>query len=176
MRPEPMSIHLKEHLCRHYVGKGENVTHGRGDPTHLTLYAGRSYAETFHRVPRNTVFGRSSRPSSVHVYGIAADSFVLELRNIPMSVALDQFVLREGDEIDDGQNHQTVRLNLQSSDGPLLRELAQLVRMAPRHGKIDRFSGHASAAYGVCRALVMLAEVLEQFHPVNSESAAVFAP
>ena len=171
-----MSIHFKQHLHRHYVGKGENVTRGTADPIHLTLYAGRSYADIVRRVPKRDVIGIPSRPTSVHIYGITDDRFVLELRNIPMSVALDQFVLREGDEVDDGQNHQTVRLNLQSSDGPLLRELAQLVRMAPRNGRTDRFSGHAPATHAVCRALVMLAEVLEQFHPVNSETAAVFAP
>ena len=171
-----MPIYLKEHLYQNYAGKEENATYRGVQATHLTLHAGRSYAQVRQRVPREHIFGRSSRPSSIHIYDIAENTFTLELRNIPMSLALEQFISQEGGEIDNGQNHGTFRLDLRSWDTRFLRELAELSRRVPRDGKIDKFSGHTSEAYAVHRALMKLTGVLEAFHLRNIQTAAIVDP
>jgi len=79
------------------------LTPERSAFTHLTLFAGRPYAEVLHQGPRVVIVGCRSLPAFVHLYNIAEGSFILELRNIPMSVAVETFVVQVGGNIDTGQ-------------------------------------------------------------------------
>lgn len=159
---------LKEHLCRAYQKTEENVTQLGAELHHLTIYAGRSYAIVLSRIPRDKILGRSSRPASIHVYDIIENAFVLELRNVPTSVAVERLIVQKEGKLDHGQIHTTVRLTLQSSDAPFVRKLAELVRRVPKEGRIDRFSECGSAAYKIHRALLKLAKVLEALESTRS--------
>lgn len=158
-----MSHLLRDYLYSSYARFGENLACDNNRMTHLTLYAGNSFALVRHRTPREKVSGVSSRPSSIHVYGITDMAFVLELRNPPMSVATEQFIQEAGAEIDRGQSHGTVRITLQPSDTQFVRRLAELIRGVPRAGRIDRLAGAGSEAYAVHRALIGLARCLEAY-------------
>jgi len=158
-----MAYHLKDHLYLNYAGRGENSVSGRTRATHLTIYAGASHTLVRHRPRRDVVSGISSRPTSIHIYGIVDTAFVLELRNLPMSIAIEQFAREAGGEIDMGQNHGTVRFILRPSDAHIVRRLADLIRGVPLSGRVDRFAGPGSEAYPVHRALAMLATCLDGY-------------
>jgi hypothetical protein len=166
-----MAKPLKFHLWRQYWGRGENLTREQIAFTHLTLFAGRPYAEVLHPGPRAVILGCPYLPASIHLYDIAKGSFILALRNIPMSVGVERFVLKVGGEVDNGRMHTTTRLELRPSDGPLVRALADLVRRVPRKGRIDRFAGAGSESFVVYQALWEFAGVLETFDPSAIEIA-----
>ena len=173
-----MSMLLKQHLHQEYLGKGSNLTLWKSKVTHLTIYADSSYAVVLSRIPRDKILGRSSRPASIHTYGIAGNAFVLELRNVAMSVAVEELIVQKRGKIDYGHTHTTARLGLRSSDAPFVRELAEVVREVPKEGRIDRFSHCGSAAYGAYRALLKFAEVLEALESTRSidRTAAMVVP
>ena len=159
---EAMSGLLGNYFCREYLHEGENLMPRRGAMSHLTLFVD---------WPHETV-GPLARRASIHIYGIAANSFMLELRNLPTSVSIEKFILRVGGAIDDGQRHTTARLEIGPSDGPLVRELAELVRRVPREGRIDRFAGFGSGPSVVREALLRLARLLEAFEAEDIEGSA----
>jgi hypothetical protein len=173
IRKPPAEL-LKRHLCREYLGKAENAAPTQSAFIYLTLFSGRPYAEVLHQGPPVPAFlARRSLPASIHLYDVAECSFTLELRNIPISVAVETFIARVGGETDNGQMHTTVRLKLRPSDGPLLRTFADLVRRVPRAGRIDRFARAGSQPIMVYQALRKFASVLDGFDPgATQESAA----
>jgi hypothetical protein len=162
---KPIAIPLRDHLCRHYLGKAENLTLPRGHLNHITLCVRNSYPKLLRYRRGEAIFGSSSRPASLHVYDITADSFVLELRNVPMSVATGNYIVELGGAIDEGQWHMTARLRLGATDALRVRALADLVRRAPSEGVIDKRAGCGYASFMAYQSLLQFAEVIEAFHP-----------
>jgi len=170
-----MSMLLKDRFYHEYFGKGPNLTLWGSEVTHLTIHSNRSHVRVFAPNPKNRIIGRRSYPATLHVYDIVKNAFVLELRNIPMSVAIERLILQKEGKREYGQTHSTVRLTLRQSDAPWVRELAESVRRVPKEGRTDRFSESGSAADAVCQALLKLAGVLETSDLRDVEKAAAEA-
>lgn len=156
-----MADRLEQALYAEYADGQDAYLLRNTRAAHLTLYSGDSYAFSFKRTPRDKVYGRSSRPTDIHIYDIVEDHFVLELRNIPTSTTVETILIDSGAEVADGQTHSTYRLHLRASNADFLRRLGDLIRRIPARGRIDRFSGLGSQSYQVGRALLRLARVLE---------------
>jgi len=163
---------LRDHLCRWYWGKGENLTPRQGTMTHITLYARDEYALIPERRRNEIIIGRSLRVPSVHIYDITPDRFRCELRNVPMSAALRKHFRELEATLDRGQTCVTVRLWLMAADTLKIRRLAELVRRVPKDGRIDAFGGSAYDSRMTHNALLRLARVLEAFSASCAQSAA----
>lgn len=181
-----MARSLKEILLSEYgsMRHGESLTNRRGD--HLTPYLGVCHAILIERIPiepllleplliepslretrlierqpRDLFFSRWSRPGSVHIYDITENTFILELRNLPRSTAVERLLINSGAEIDDGQTYSTCRLCVNRADSPLLIQLAGLIRRVRRDGRNDGILYGEQSPYAVAKALLTLASVLE---------------